>query len=219
MSAGNGDGATAAGSALPPIHLLTDDRILARDGLDVVARWLLRSGGPRVALHLRGPATSGRRLAECAAKLAPVAAEAGATLVVNDRVDVARAAGLDHVQLGQRSLEVGDARRVLGDGGRVGVSVHGDDEARAAAAADWLVVGTLWETPSHPGRPGAGPARLREVAQVSDLPMVGVGGVTPERVRAVKAAGGAGVAILSGVWSAPDPVEALNAYLVAWSEA
>lgn len=214
---GSPPGAGDAGS-VPSVHLLTDDRILARDGFDVVLRWLLRSGGSELAVHLRGPGTTGRRLFEIAGSLAPVAAESGATLVVNDRVDVARAAGLAHVQLGQRSLGVGDARTVMGEAGRIGVSVHSADEARAADGADWLLVGTLWETASHPGRPGAGPGRLEEVGEVCDVPLIGVGGVTPGRVPWVKAAGGRGVAVLAGVWSAPDPVAALNTYLVAWSD-
>jgi thiazole tautomerase (transcriptional regulator TenI) len=57
------------------------------------------------------------------------------------------------------------------------------------------------------------------VGEVSDAPLIGIGGVTPERLPWVRAAGGHGVAVLSGIWSAPDPVAALNSYLLAWDDA
>lgn len=176
-------------------------------------------GGERLALHLRGPGLPGRVLWEAARSAAPLAAAHGSLLVVNDRADVARAAGAGAVQLGARSLAPADARRVA-PGLLLGASVHDAGEARAAvrAGADYLVAGTLYPTPSHPGRTGSGPGWMRELRPLG-VPVVGIGGVTPDRVAAVREAGGAGVAVMRGVWDAPDPAAAVDRYLYAWEVA
>lgn len=236
--------------------MITDDAILARPGFSRVASWLLEAGRDEVALHLRGPRTAGRSLYDHAQALLPMARAHGALLVINDRLDVALAAGADAVQLGARSLTLSDAREAVartvgsspgpgeaasrqagsGPAGsgqaasgqvasgqaatgppgsrlRFGVSVHGVDEAREALDADWWLVGTLWQTASHPGRPGAGVERLRDVGAAGPVPCIGIGGVTAEHVAPAMRAGAAGVAVLGGIWHSPDPVTALNIYL------
>lgn len=215
-------------TALPRLHLVTDDEVLADGAFPDRARRALASGGDGVALHLRGPGTSGRRLFDLAAALLPSAERAGARLLVNDRVDVAGSAGVHGAHLGQRSLPPADARWLLGQDALLGLSVHGQDEAVAAAGQaqgvagaplDYLLVGTLFPTPSHPGRPGAGVERLARVRAVApDLPLVGIGGITPDRVSSVLAAGGHGVAVLRGVWAAEDPARAVEAYRAALGE-
>ncbi|MDT8342467.1 MAG: thiamine phosphate synthase, partial [Longimicrobiales bacterium] len=89
---------------VPPLHLVTDDAVLARPGFRGAAEAALEAGGARVALHLRGPGTNGGPLYRLAVALVPAARAAGALLLVNDRVDVAACAGADGVQLGRRSL-------------------------------------------------------------------------------------------------------------------
>lgn len=201
-----------------PVHVVTDDEVLARPGFALVARWLLEAGGADVALHLRGPTSGGRLLYELACELVPVAEGSGAAVIVNDRIDVALAARAHGVQLGQRSLSLAKARSVARGRGRLqlGVSVHGPDEARAAGDADWWLVGTLWPTPSHPGHPGDGPGRLSELAAGGRVPCIGIGGVDLERVADVRAAGGAGIAVLGGIWRAADPVVALHSLVERW---
>ena len=105
---------------LPRLHLVTDDATLAGPSFVATAGTLLAVGGSQVALHLRGPRTPGRRLWQAARALAPAAESAEALLVVNDRVDVALAAGVGTVHLGQRSIPAGQARALLGEGGPVG---------------------------------------------------------------------------------------------------
>lgn len=211
--------------AVPRLHLVTDDRVLADPAFLQRARDVLSVSGPDVALHLRGPGTTGRALFRLADDLVPRARSAGAWLVVNDRVDVAASAGASGVQLAGRSLPVAEVRalqrRGLLSGLAVGASVHDPDAGRAAAGADWLVVGTLFGTPSHPGRPGAGPELVTRVAGVTALPLVGIGGITPDRVAAVLASGGHGVAVLRGVWAPPggSPARAVRGYLQALDEA
>lgn len=210
--------ATPPGPVMPPIHVVTDDEVLARPGFGVVARWLLEAGGADLALHLRAPKADGRPLYECARELVPVARMSGARLIVNDRIDVAVAAAAHGVQLGQRSLSVSDARQVARGRGslQIGVSVHGLDEARAAADADWWLVGTLWPTHSHPGHPGDGPGRLSELAASAPTPCIGIGGIDLDRVGEVRAAGGAGIAVLGAIWHAADPVVALHSLVERW---
>jgi len=203
---------------VPRLHVVTDDRVLAEPDFVERAREVLRAGGPRLALHLRAPERSVRMLVERVAALGDAARASEATLVVNDRVDVAMAfpAAVSGVHLRGDSLATGDARRLLPDA-LVGRSVHGVDEVGSedAAAADYLVVGTVWATPSHPGRPGACLPLVREAARAAQPPMVAIGGVTVERAASVRAAGGHGVAVLRAVWDADDPADAVCALLGA----
>lgn len=81
-----------------------------------------------------------------------------------------------------------------------------------ADGADFVLAGTLYPSASHPGRPGAGPGLIEAMVEVA-IPIVGIGGVTPERVGEVRGAGAAGVAVITGIWDAPSPVAALERYL------
>lgn len=201
----------------PVVHVISDDRLHRRADFSTLASQLLRAGGSRVAIHLRGHRTEGAVLERLAVALSGERG-GGGWLVINDRVDIAGVAGADGVQLGRRSLPLEVARRHLPDA-RFGVSVHSVDEARAAAEADWLVVGTIYETPTHPGRLGAGPAHLGRVARVVHRPLIAIGGLTPERVGPVRDAGASGVAVSRGIWGAADPLGALEDYLAAWEKA
>jgi thiamine-phosphate pyrophosphorylase len=205
---------------LPRLHAVTDDAVLARPDFPARARAVLARGGPDLALHLRGPRTGGRRLFELAEALAVAANDDGALLVVNDRVDVALAAGAGGVQLGRQSIRVEDARGLLGAGPLVGVSVGTADEARAAlgAGADFLLTGNVYATATHPGRGGIGLDGLSELASFG-VPTVAIGGMTPERVAEVRAAGARGVAAIRAVWDADDPALAVARFLEAFEDA
>lgn len=225
---------------VPPVHLITDDAVLAHAEFDARMEALLALGGAQVALHVRGPGTPGRRLQEIVERAREVAGE-GARVIVNDRLDVALAAGADGVQLARRSLPLAAARTVA-PALPMGLSVHAVQEIAAARAAgvrgpDWFVAGTIWPTASHPDRPGGGLDHLRamvesaraevESARAGDesaragaasAPVIAIGGVTPERTAEARRAGAGGVAVLRGVWAAVDPVEALSRYLSAWND-
>lgn len=201
---------------VPPLHLITDDATLREPGFAARAEEALLAGGRSVALHLRGPTTSPRLLLELARRLVPVAGAAGGWVLVNDRVDVAMAGGARGVHLASRSMRATDARRLLGSDAWIGVSVHRVEEGEDAArqGADYLLAGTLFATPSHPGRRGTGTEWLRSLA-AAGRPVIGIGGVTPERVRPVLDAGAAGVAVLRGVWAAGRAGPAVMEYLQA----
>lgn len=202
---------------LPPLHVVTDDAVAGRADFVDQAAEVIRIGGARIALHLRAPSASGRRMFDLASRLMKIARSAGAALIVNDRIDIALAVEADGVQLGRRSLGPGDARRIVGSERWIGASVHSIGEAREAVegGADFLVVGSIYKTASHPGRSGAGVGLIAETAALG-VPVTAIGGITPERVDAVRRAGGAGVAVIRGVWDAPDPAAAVRKYLQHW---
>lgn len=205
---------SAPADRLPRLHVVTDDGVLAARGFVERAAALLRAHGAGLALHVRGPSASGRALYDTASALVAVARETGATLLVNDRVDVALLVGAHGVQLGARSLPAAAARRVLGPDAWLGRSVHAPRET-GEPAADYFVFGTVFGSRSHPGRAPAGRGRLRSAVAATDRPVLAIGGVTPERVAEVLDCGAHGVVVLSGIWAAERPTQAAAAYLGA----
>ncbi len=205
---------------IPRLHLVTDDEVLRGEDFLAIARAVLEEGGPDLALHLRGPGTESRRLHSLACQLREPAKRSGSMLLVNDRLDVVLTLDLWGGHLGQRSLPPGVARRLLGPHRILGLSVHGAEEAAEgkAGAVDFLVVGTIYASDSHPERVGSGPGRIREVLKALDIPVLAIGGITPGRVAEVMAVGAHGVAVLSGVWASKDPAVAVGEYLEALGE-
>jgi thiazole tautomerase (transcriptional regulator TenI) len=211
-----------APDAVPVVHAVTDDEVLARPDALERMRAVMRALGPRGALHLRGPHTPASRQFDLAVPLAAEQVRGGAWLVVNDRVDLALAAGARAAQLTSRSLTVRQARALSPAGTlRLGASVHGVAEATFAAAdgADGLVAGNVFETRTHPGAPGRGIGLVREVLAAATVPVIAIGGVLPEHVRMLRAAGVAGVAAISGIWGADDAAAAAARYLSAHDDA
>lgn len=199
---------------LPRLHLVTDDGVLADPVFPDMLERVLECCGAIAALHVRGHETSGARITAAADAASAAALRHGAWLLVNDRIDVALAVRANGVLLGARSLAVSDARALLGAGAPIGSSVHAAAEAVQAEVegADWLMLGTIWETVSHPGRAGAGASLVRNIAALTALPVIAIGGVTPARVKEAAAAGAHGVAVLGGIWRAADPVAAAAEY-------
>lgn len=164
-------------------------------------------GGVRLfQLRLKVP---GRALLEAARALVPAAEARGALLLVNDRPDVARAAGAHGVHVGQDDLPPAEARRVVGPGALVGASAHDEAElARVVDAVDYVGFGTLFPSPTKPELGAQGLERLRRLAATCPAPIYGIGGITHDTAPAVIAAGAHGVAVSSAVLDAPDPREA-----------
>jgi len=144
--------------------------------------------------------------------------QAGAALVINDRVDVALALGADGVHLTRKSLPPAEARTLVGPRMRVGVSCHGLEDVREAmdGGADFLVLGPIYATPSKAlYGPPLTPAFLEQARALCPLPIFAIGGITAARVPAVLAAGADGVAVISAVLAAPDPAAATRELLEA----
>ncbi len=206
---------------IPRLHLVTDDEILLREGFPEMAKRVLEAGGSGVALHVRGPRTSGRSIHSLGGVLAGAADRSGAVLLINDRLDVALTLPGVGAQLGQRSLPPEVARRLLGEERLLGLSVHGMAELRSAPPqqVDFFLLGNLFATSSHPDREPLGLDALRGIADDCPLPLLAIGGISPERVRRVLDAGARGVAVRSGIWNATDPPSAVGEYLEALEEA
>jgi thiamine-phosphate pyrophosphorylase len=186
---------------LPRLHAITDERIARRADLDAVARVLAVGGGADLAFHARGRALTGFEHYDLAVHLSNVAA----ALFVNDRLDIALALNAVGVQLGTASLPVSAARR-LDTTWWIGKSVHDLAEAQAAQAegADYLLVGPVYATGTHPGRAPIGLDTLGRIARL-DLPVIAIGGIDTERAREVRAAGAYGVAAIRALWESADP--------------
>lgn len=203
---------------LPPrLHLVTDDDVLGQPDFVAAAESVLAVCGPAAALHLRGHATSAAVLHALAEVLASAALRTGAWLLINDRVDIAMAVRANGVQLGLASIPMQDARVLLGTGARIGYSAHGAAEALWAEShgADFVLVGTIYASASHPGRTPAGPTLLVQAVEDTRVPVIAIGGVTPGRVADVAGTGAHGFAALGGFWHAADPATAAAEYLAA----
>jgi thiamine-phosphate diphosphorylase len=196
-------------SPLPRLHAITDERIARRADLPDIARELAKGGGSELAFHARGRSLSGREHYELAVRLSDTQT---IRLFVNDRLDVALSVPAAGVQLGHGSLPV-SAARALNPLWWIGKSVHNLAEAEAARTegADYLVVGPVFATASHPGggRAPLGLQRLQAIAATVDvLPVIAIGGITADRVREVRNSGAYGVAAIRALWDDVEPAEA-----------
>ena len=194
------------------LYFVTDRRQTAgRPLYDVVQAAL--DGGVR-AVQLREKDLEGGELYRLAARLRDLTARYAARLLINDRLDVALAAGADGVHLGQTSLPVSTARQLLGPGKLIGVSTHSPDEITAAQGADFVVFGPVYFTPSKAdyGQP-QGLARLRQAARHSPVPVFAIGGIQADRIAAVRRAGAHGIALISALSAAAEPSRAAHELL------
>ena len=208
--------ARAAGEGpVPVVHAVTNDEIVLRADFVERARAVMRSGGARVAVHVRAPRLGGRELYDIARRIAELQNETGAWTVVNDRVDVALASGARGVQLTSRSISPADAVRVAPDLW-IGASVHSPEDARSAedGGARWIVAGHATEN-GAPGETDRGMTFIERLAVDSAVPIIAIGGVRPHHVPSLRAAGAYGVAVIRGVWHANDAGAAVIEYLSA----
>ena len=201
------------------LYLITDRTAAPRPPVDVVEECL--AAGLR-AVQLREKDLEARDLLGLADTLREATQRHGARLIVNDRADVALAARADGVQRTHASLPVSALRRITPAGFLVGASVHSEADARDAVAqgADFVVFGPVYDTPSKRRYgPPQGLAALEAVARAVDRPVLAVGGLTPERVSEVLAAGAAGVAVIGAIYAAARPADATKAFLDALGRA
>jgi thiamine-phosphate diphosphorylase len=200
---------------LPRLHAFTDASLLSDPELGIRAA-AIAAAGPAVALHVRARGAGAALLVAAAGRLLALARPPEAAVLVSERSDIAAAVGAHGVQLARRDLIPSDARRVLLHGW-IGCSVHNRSEAEESVreGADFLVVGNVYQTATHPGRAAAGLELVRDAATLG-VPVIAIGGITPERVWAVRAAGAYGVAAIRALWYAPDPASATLAMLEPW---
>ena len=184
------------------LHLVTDRKQSRGDPVGVSAAALCGGVDWVQVRQKSGPALE---LYENVSRILPYAREAGAGVTVNDRVDVALAAGACGVHLAGKSLPTAVARNLFG--GLLGVSVHSLEEALIAAdgGVDYVTFGHVYPTSSKPGLP---PRGIRELARIVDsikVPVIAIGGIDASNVGEVLKTGASGVAIISAVTAAEDP--------------
>ena len=202
----------------PCLCLVTDRSAVSGDLVEAVAQAVM--GGVDL-VQVREKDLPGGELLRLTESLLK-AIGGSARLIVNDRADVAKAAGASGVQLGEDGLPVGAARMIAGSGALIGRSVHSVSSAVQAEAdgADFLVVGAMFASRSHPGEAPAGPGLMQQVNDNCRLPLIGIGGITSENAPEVIEAGASGVAVISNILAAPDPKAAAarlkEAMFVAW---
>jgi thiamine-phosphate pyrophosphorylase len=138
----------------------------------------------------------------------------GALFILNDRPDVALAAGADGVHLGQDDLPPGTAHDILGPDAIVGLSCHAPEELDAAPPeADYVTAGPVHETPTKPGRPATGLGLVRHAATTVSRPWFAIGGIDPTTLPAAVEAGATRIVVVRAVTEAPDPAAAVRALL------
>ena len=186
------------------IYLVTDEGCLqGRALLDCVREAL--DGGVTLVQYRDKTASSAEMYAE-ALQLKALCDSFKVPLIINDRLDIAMAVGAAGVHLGQDDLPCAAARKILGEDYIIGVSAHNPAEAKAAlqSGADYLGCGAVFGTATKADVKKLGTDGLAAICREKGLPVVGIGGVTADNYREVRAAGADGAAIVSGILAQPD---------------
>jgi thiamine-phosphate pyrophosphorylase len=198
------------------LYLLADAGLVSPDKLAHVVAAAIRGGVTAVQLRAKDATTL--ELLELARTLKAVCEDADVPFIVNDRVDVALAAeshGVHVGHIGEEDLSPHDARRLLGSEAIVGVSVASGAEAHLATGqgASYVSAGPMFLTATKANAgPAAGETLLRSVRAATGLPLVVIGGITPERSAALYSAGADGVCVGAAIVRAPDPEAAARAF-------
>lgn len=187
------------------LYLVVDPRLCGgRAPLDVIEAAV--AGGATI-VQLRDPEGATRRQIDEARRLKAWLGPRGVPLLVNDRVDVALAAGADGVHLGQDDMAPADARRLLGAEAVIGLTVRALEEARAVPSdvIDYVSIGGVFATASKDNpNPPIGLEGVRRLAAEVELPRIAISGIGPGNAAAVIGAGVEGVAVISAICAAPD---------------
>lgn len=186
------------------IYLVTDDGCLQGRALIDCVREALEGGVTLV--QYRAKTASSAEMYNEALQLKALCDSFNVPLIINDRLDIAMAVGAAGVHLGQDDLPCAAARRILGEEYLIGVSAHNPAEARAAlqSGADYLGCGAVFGTATKADVKKLGTEGLAAICKAKGLPVVGIGGVTADNYREVRAAGADGAAIVSGILAQPD---------------
>jgi thiamine-phosphate pyrophosphorylase len=192
-------------AGLKGLYAITDSRLAARSGLaEQVAAAL--QGGAAIIQYRDKQHSPQRRLAE-AARLRQLTREHRALLIVNDDVELALAAEADGIHLGRQDLDLDTARQLLGPQAIIGISCYNRLELALQAqqaGADYVAFGRFFPSKTKPDAIQADPALLREARRQLQLPLVAIGGITPENGRLLIDAGADMLAVIHAVFGQPD---------------
>ena len=186
------------------MYLVTDDGCLQGRALIDCVREALDGGVTLV--QYRAKTASSAEMYNEALQLKALCDSFNVPLIINDRLDIAMAVGAAGVHLGQDDLPCAAARKILGEDYIIGVSAHNPAEAAEAlqSGADYLGCGAVFGTATKADVKKLGTDGLAAICREKGLPVVGIGGVTADNYREVRAAGADGAAIVSGILAQPD---------------
>jgi len=194
------------------LYVISDRKICAPRVLTLVLKQAAQVGVR--ALQLREKDLSARELYRLALDVQENVSRYGTKLLINDRADIAAAVGAAGVHLTERSMPAGAARRILGEEALIGVSAHTAEGVLAAEqdGADFVLLGPVFRSPSHPEIPPLGLHALEQIVQRVKIPVFAIGGITPENARECLEAGAHGVACISAVVGAQSVRSAVRAF-------
>lgn len=187
------------------LYVVTDSDLSHGRSDFEVARLAYEGGADVVQLRMKH--ADGAEMLEQAVRIREVADEMCRFFIVNDRVDIALASGADGVHLGQSDIPADVARRLMGDDAIIGVSVNTPEEAKRAEemGADYLGVGAIFQTSTKPdAEQGIGLDAIYRIKQVTDLPVVAIGGINRGNIQHVISAGADAAAVVSAVVAQDD---------------
>ena len=198
------------------LYLITDARPVVQP-IEAFLEAAIAGGVGMV--QLRDRELDDAELLRIAIRGARTCAALGVPFIINDRADIALLASADGVHLGQDDLTPSQARRIIGGDAIVGLSTHSAEQIQAAEAepVDYIGVGPVHATPTKPGRAGVGAELVRYAAKHCSRPFFAIGGLDPENVGTVVAAGGRSVSVLRWVSLARDPKAAAREMVDALS--
>jgi thiamine-phosphate pyrophosphorylase len=190
---------STAPRAVPALMYITNRHLLG-DGPVLIERvraamWRLPAGS--ILLHIREPSMTAKEVVELCERLVPIAHDAGQSVVLNDRLDLAMHVEADGVHLPVRGLSTSEARTIW-PSGLLGKSCHDEAELEAASGADYITVAPIFATESKPGHAGLGLDLLRSAA--TRFVAFGLGGVDAKNAATVLSSGAHGVAMMRGAW-------------------
>lgn len=191
------------------LYLITDRKLIPRERFAETVEAAVRGGAS--ILQLREKDTPHDEVIGLGKKLLGITRRYGIPLIINDSPELAAEIGADGVHLGEEDMGIPYARNVLGESAIIGVSCYGKMERgldALAGGADYVAFGTPYSTPTKPGRIPTPFEVLREAAaRIKDIPVFAIGGITAENAADVLDTGVSGIAVITGVFGAPDPEE------------
>lgn len=197
------------------LYLVTDDRL---DTDELLSRLSAALAAGADVVQFRDKRDDRAAVVSIGRRVAERCKAAGALFIVNDDAELARDLDADGIHVGQDDAAPADVRTIVGPNQIIGLSVSHLPEADAAAAnpdVDYIGFGALFNTPTKPDAEPAGPEMLVEARKRVTFPIVGIGGITAGNLAAAFAAGADSVAVVSAVFSAPDPTAATRDLLAA----
>lgn len=198
---------------MPRLYVILDAGLIRGPAQEIAAQ--LIGAGVRM-LQYRAKNVSAREMLETATNLSEIIRNGGANFFVNDRPDVAYLAGAHGVHVGQDDISVEQARTVVGQDRWVGISTHNlqQFEEAAASSADYIAIGTIFDTVTKMNPdPAVGAELIRRLRPLTRKPIVAIGGIRLERAAEVIEAGADSVAVISDILGATDPAEQARKFI------